>query len=198
MEPLNPWFGKAAILGIIAAIVVIRAPFGSQSRKNSYRGETIEARARLLSLHWHGLEAWSFHCSGSFLRFSRQPNIHSIQPFSQPVSLVAASGLWLFRRSHIELGKNWSISLDLREGHQLVTSGLYRHVRHPMYASIFLYAVGQALVVPNWIVGPANLVAFFVLFAVRVQSEEQMMADKFGDQYRNYMAKTKRLIPGIW
>ena len=112
--------------------------------------------------------------------------------------LVAVSGLWLFRQSHIELGKNWSISLDLREGHQLVTSGLYRHVRHPMYTSIFLYALGQALVVPNWIVGPANLVAFFVLFTVRVQSEEQMMADKFGDQYRHYLTKTKRLIPGIW
>ena len=67
-----------------------------------------------------------------------------------------------------------------------------------MYTSIFLYALGQALVVPNWIVGPANLVAFFVLFAARVQSEEQMMADKFGDQYRNYLTKTKLLIPGIW
>jgi len=112
--------------------------------------------------------------------------------------LVAASGLWLFRQSHIELGKNWSISLDLREGHQFVTSGLYRHLRHPMYTSIFLCALGQALVVPNWIVGPANLVAFFVLFAVRVQPEERMMAEKFGDQYRSYLAKTKRLIPGIW
>ncbi len=67
-----------------------------------------------------------------------------------------------------------------------------------MYTSIFLYALGQALVVPNWIAGPTNLVAFFVLFAARVQSEEQMMADKFGDQYRNYLTKTKRLIPGIW
>ena len=79
-----------------------------------------------------------------------------------------------------------------------MTSGIYRYVRHPMYTSIFLYALGQALVVPNWIAGPANLVAFCVLFAVRVQSEEQMMAEKFGDQYRIYQAKTKRLIPGIW
>jgi protein-S-isoprenylcysteine O-methyltransferase Ste14 len=67
-----------------------------------------------------------------------------------------------------------------------------------MYTSIFLYALGQALLVPNWIAGPANLAAFFVLFAVRVGPEEQMMTDKFGDQYRNYRAKTKRFIPGIW
>jgi protein-S-isoprenylcysteine O-methyltransferase Ste14 len=197
VEPLNPWFGKAALLGIIAAIAVIRAPFGRQSRKipivASHRGprETV-----VLALAWLGSMIlpllWVF---SPLFAVADYPLNSAV--FATGV-LVAASGLWLFRQSHIELGKNWSISLDLREGHQLVTSGLYRHVRHPMYTSIFLYALGQALVVPNWIVGPANLVAFFVLFAVRVQSEENMMAEKFGDQYRNYLAKTKRLIPGIW
>jgi len=197
VEPLNPWFGKVAILGIIAAIVVIRAPFGSQSRKipvaANHRGprETV-----VLALAWLGSMIlpllWVFSPLFTIAEYPLNPAV-----FAAGV-LVAASGLWLFRQSHIELGKNWSISLELREGHQLVTSGLYRHVRHPMYTSIFLYALGQALVVPNWIAGPANLVAFFVLFAVRVRSEEQMMADNFGDQYRNYLAKTKRLIPGIW
>ena len=197
MQPLNPWFGKAAILGIIAAIVVIRAPFGRQSRKipiaANHRGprETV-----VLALAWLGSMIlpllWVFSPLFAIAEYPLNPAV-----FAAGV-LVATSGLWLFRQSHIELGKNWSISLDLREGHQLVTSGLYRHLLHPMYTSVFLYALGQALIVPNWIVGPANLVAFFVLFAMRVQSEEQMMADKFGDQYRNYMAKTKRLIPHIW
>ena len=197
MEPLNPLFGKAAILGIIAAIAIIRAPFGRQSRKiaiaENHRGprETL-----VLALAWLGSMIipllWVFSPLFAIADYPLNPVV-----FLAGV-LVAASGLWLFRQSHVELGKNWSISLDLREGHQLVTSGLYRHVRHPMYTSIFLYALGQALVVPNWIAGPANLAAFLVLFAVRVQSEEQMMADKFGDQYRNYLAKTKRLIPGIW
>ncbi len=197
MEPLNPWFGKAAILGIIAAIAIIRAPFGRQSRKiaiaENHRGprETF-----VLALAWLGSMIipllWIISPLFAIADHPLNPVV-----FLAGV-LVAASGLWLFRQSHVELGKNWSISLDLREGHQLVTSGLYRHVRHPMYTSIFLYALGQALVVPNWIAGPANLAAFLVLFAVRVQSEEQMMADKFGDQYRNYLAKTKRLIPGIW
>ena len=197
MEPLNPWFGKAAILGIIAAIVVIRAPFGSQSRKIPIVAKHRGARETfVLALAWLGSMIlpllWVFSSLFAAAEYPLNPAV-----FAAGV-LVAALGLWLFRRSHIELGKNWSISLDLREGHQLVTSGLYRHVRHPMYTSIFLYALGQALVVPNWIVGPANLVAFFVLFTVRVEPEEQMMTDKFGDQYRNYMSKTKRLIPHIW
>ena len=45
---------------------------------------------------------------------------------------------------------------------------------------------------------PFLVILFIVLFAVRVRSEEEMMAEKFGDEYRNYLAKTKRLIPGIW
>jgi protein-S-isoprenylcysteine O-methyltransferase Ste14 len=197
VEPLNPWFGKAAILGIIAAIVVIRTPFGRQSREipiaANHRGP---CEIVVLALAWLGSMILPVLWVLSPLFAIAEYPLNSAA-FVTGI-LIAASGLWLFRQSHIELGKNWSISLDLREGHQLVTSGLYRYVRHPMYASIFLCALGQALVVPNWIVGPANLVAFCVLFAVRVRSEETMMADKFGDQYRNYLAKTKRLIPGVW
>jgi protein-S-isoprenylcysteine O-methyltransferase Ste14 len=198
MEPLNPWFGKAAIVGIIATIAVIRAPFGSQSRKIPIATNLRSPRETfVLALAWLGSMIlpllWVFYSPlFAIAEYPLNPAIFAVGV------IVAASGLWLFRQSHIELGKNWSISLDLREGHQLVTSGLYRYVRHPMYTSIFLYALGQVLVVPNWIVGPANLVAFFVLFAVRVQPEERMMADKFGDQYRNYLVRTKRLIPGIW
>ena len=197
MQPLNPWFGKAAIVGIIAAIIVIRAPFGRQSRKIPIAASHRSPRETVvLALAWLGSMILPLLWVFSPLFAIAEYPLNSVI-FAAGV-LVAASGLWLFRQSHIELGKNWSISLDLREGHQLVTSGLYRHLRHPMYTSIFLCALGQALVVPNWIVGPANLVAFFVLFAVRVQPEERMMAEKFGDQYRSYLAKTKRLIPGIW
>ena len=197
MQPLNPWFGKAAIVGIIAAIIVIRAPFGRQSRKIPIAASHRSPRETVvLALAWLGSMILPLLWVFSPLFAIAEYPLNSVI-FAAGV-LVAASGLWLFRQSHIELGKNWSISLDLREGHQFVTSGLYRHLRHPMYTSIFLCALGQALVVPNWIVGPANLVAFFVLFAVRVQPEERMMAEKFGDQYRSYLAKTKRLIPGIW
>lgn len=197
MEPLNPWFGKTAILGIIVAIGVIRAPFGRQSRSvpivANHRGPRETAA---LALVWLGSTIlpllWVISPLFAMAEYPLDPVVYAIG-----IS-VATLGLWLFQQSHIELGKNWSISLDLRERHELVTSGLYRHMRHPMYTSIFLYALGQASVVPNWIVGPANLISFFVLVAIRVETEERMMIDRFGDQYRNYMANTKRLIPHIW
>ena len=52
--------------------------------------------------------------------------------------------------------------------------------------------------IPNWVAGPSNLVAFTVLFALRVRAEEKMMADEFGDAYTAYTARTKRLVPGVW
>jgi protein-S-isoprenylcysteine O-methyltransferase Ste14 len=107
-------------------------------------------------------------------------------------------GLWLFYRSHADLGTNWSITLEVREQHQLITQGVYRRIRHPMYLALVLYSVGQALVIPNWVAGPANLTAFAILLALRVRAEEKMMLEGFGDEYAAYSARTKRLIPGVW
>jgi protein-S-isoprenylcysteine O-methyltransferase Ste14 len=107
-------------------------------------------------------------------------------------------GLWLFHRSHADLGTNWSITLQLREEHRLITEGVYRRVRHPMYTALFLYSIGQALVLPNWIAGPSYLVTFGLLFALRVQAEERMLLEQFGAEYAAYMQRTHRLLPHVW
>jgi protein-S-isoprenylcysteine O-methyltransferase Ste14 len=88
--------------------------------------------------------------------------------------------------------------LEVREQHRLITHGVYRWIRHPMYSALLLYSLGQALVIPNWVAGPSNLVAFAVLFALRVRAEEKMMAEQFGDEYAAYTARTKRLVPRVW
>ena len=111
------------------------------------------------------------------------------------VTLCAA--LWLFYRSHVDLGRNWSISLEIRKEHRLVTTGVYRFIRHPMYSSFFLLALAQVLLVPNWLAGASGLLGVGVLYAFRVQQEERMMLEGFGTDYRSYMAHTKRLIPWI-
>jgi protein-S-isoprenylcysteine O-methyltransferase Ste14 len=111
--------------------------------------------------------------------------------------LPMATALWLFRRSHADLGRNWSISLEVREQHALVKSGVYRLVRHPMYSSFFLLGVAQMLLLANWFAGLAGVVGAGILFVFRVRREEQMMLDSFGDDYRSYMAHTKRIIPWV-
>jgi len=75
---------------------------------------------------------------------------YSLRPVPLAVgSLLLLFGLWLFHRSHTDLGTNWSITLELRDRHELVTQGVYRWPRHPMYLALLLYSLGQALALPN-------------------------------------------------
>src|SRR5580704_17360106 len=106
--------------------------------------------------------------------------------------------LWLFYRTHRDLGQNWSVSLDLRERHTLVTTGVYATVRHPMYAGFWLMALAQVLLLPNWIAGPAGLVGFGILYFGRVGREEEMMIAAFGDEYRSYMRRAARVVPWLY
>ena len=111
---------------------------------------------------------------------------------------VFAAALVGFYRTHRDLGRFWSVTLEIRQTHRLVTAGIYRHVRHPMYTAFFLWAIAQALLLPNWIAGPAGLIGFGTLFALRVGREEQMMEATFGDAYRAYAARTWRVVPGVF
>ena len=111
---------------------------------------------------------------------------------------VYASALWMFRLSHKALGKNWSISLDIREKHRLITNGPYRLVRHPMYTSFLMMAIGQAFLLPNWLVALAGFFGVALLVSLRLEKEEAMMLEVFDDEYRNYMCRTKRIIPYIF
>jgi protein-S-isoprenylcysteine O-methyltransferase Ste14 len=110
---------------------------------------------------------------------------------------ILALAIWLFWQSHADLGRNWSPSLQLREGHQLVTGGVYRSIRHPMYASQWLWSTAQALLLQNWIAGWAGLALYLPLYLSRVPREEQMMLDRFGGTYRAYMDRTGRVAPRL-
>ena len=125
----------------------------------------------------------------------------NIAAYPNPVWLVvlgvilAAFGIWLFWRSHADLGRNWSPVLELRESHGLVTNGVYARVRHPMYSAILLITAAQAAFIGNWIAGPAGLIAFTILYIDRVGAEEKMMARRFGTDWTRYVARTGRLLP---
>jgi protein-S-isoprenylcysteine O-methyltransferase Ste14 len=106
--------------------------------------------------------------------------------------------LWLFRRSHKDLGRQWSAALEVREGHRVVRKGVYRLIRHPMYASFWLWAAAQACLLPNLVAALSGLIAVALLFFARVSFEERMMIEMFGEDYRRYMRETKRIIPGVY
>ena len=111
---------------------------------------------------------------------------------------VFAVALWLLWRSHADLGRNWSPTLEIREGHSLVTHGVFHYMRHPMYAGHWLWGIAQALLLQNWIAGLAFLAAFLPLYLLRVPREEEMMLEHFGEEYRSYIGRTGRVIPRVW
>jgi protein-S-isoprenylcysteine O-methyltransferase Ste14 len=193
---MNPWFAKAIVLASSVVMVIIRAPYGNRSRGikvvRSGRG-TLETA--LLALAWLAFFLPLIWIATPVLAFANY-RLRPVPLFAGTLCLVL--GLWLFARSHADLGANWSITLEVRENHRLVTQGLYRHVRHPMYLALLVYSLGQALVLPNWIAGPSYCVAMAVLFALRLGPEERLMLEEFGKDYAAYMERTKRLVPGVW
>lgn len=108
---------------------------------------------------------------------------------------VMLGALWLFWRSHADLGLSWSVSLELNTNHQLITRGVYHGLRHPMYASFFAMGLAQGILLSNWLAGWAALVAVAALYVVRVPEEEKMMLEYFGDEYRAYMRSTGGILP---
>jgi protein-S-isoprenylcysteine O-methyltransferase Ste14 len=117
----------------------------------------------------------------------------AIAPWLGTATMLAA--IWLFWRSHADLGQNWSVTLEVRRGHQLINSGIYRSIRHPMYLSIFLWCIAQGLLLPNWLAGWSALATFTLMYILRTPREEQMMCEFFGQSYRDYMEQTGRLLP---
>lgn len=105
--------------------------------------------------------------------------------------------LWLLWRAHADLGLNWSPTLQITQEHKLVTQGVYHYIRHPIYAAMWLWGIAQMLLLQNWIAGPATLLLYGIVYFRRTPREEQMMLDRFGDEYRAYMQQTGRVIPRL-
>jgi protein-S-isoprenylcysteine O-methyltransferase Ste14 len=108
---------------------------------------------------------------------------------------IFALGLWLLWRSHADLGHNWSITTEIKKEQTLTTNGVFKYIRHPMYAAYWLWGIAQALLIQNWIAGLTYLAFFIPLYLLRVPREERMMLEQFGEEYRLYINRTGRIIP---
>ena len=115
-----------------------------------------------------------------------------------PGVAIFGVALWLLWRSHADLGRNWSVAAEVREKQTLITSGVFKYMRHPMYSAHWLWGIAQALLVHNWVSGLASLAIFIPLYLLRVPREEKVMLNEFGDEYRQYMHRTGRVTPRLW
>jgi protein-S-isoprenylcysteine O-methyltransferase Ste14 len=109
--------------------------------------------------------------------------------------LIAVWGV-LFVWTFQTLGKNLTDTVVTRMEHTLVTTGPYRYVRHPFYLSFLIAVIGGGIVTANWYLFLTSLLPFAFLVA-RTRIEEEKLVERFGDEYREYMARTGRFWPRL-
>lgn len=109
---------------------------------------------------------------------------------------LTACGIAFAAWARFALGGNWSSEITVKEGHELVRSGPYRFVRHPIYSGVLLALFGTAVCIGE-IRAAVAFVLFLAGFWVKARTEEALMVAQFGEQYRRYQREVKALIPFV-
>jgi len=193
---VTPLIAKLVHLACMAGWWVIRLPFVRKARGNVIARDARDAREWLLlaiSFAGLGLIPVAYIATG-FPRAATQ----AFSPLRAWIGVaVFLAALALFQATHKALGRNWSITLKVRDSHELVVGGVYRYLRHPMYAAFWLWSIAQALLLQNWIAGLSGLVGFGTLYLFRIEREEALMRATFGAAWDEYARRTKRLVPFV-
>lgn len=114
------------------------------------------------------------------------------------VGLVFSLASFAIRRAAIRaLGKFWSLHVEMREGHEFVSSGPFAYARHPVYFSMILELLGTGLLVNAWITLAVVFAVFVPTLIARVRIEERALLAQFGDAYAKYMERTPAIMPNI-
>lgn len=109
----------------------------------------------------------------------------------------AVAGFVLLQWAHAALAQNWSDVPRLLQGQTLTRTGPYRWARHPIYSAFLIILSAPLLITANWLVGVTWIVGTAVEVAGRVRYEDALLAESFGDDYRDYARHTGRLLPRL-
>lgn len=192
---MTPTIAKIFFICCVVGWWLIRFPYERKVRKNAIKtNQRDRTELLLLGISLTGLGIVPIVYVFTDFTFGARPFIPALAWLGVATGLLS---LWLFWRTHKDLGRNWSVSLEVRDKHELITGGVYRYVRHPMYSAFFLWAIAQFLLLPNWVAGLSGIVGFGTLYLFRVGREEKLMLDAFGDEYRAYMERTARVLPWV-
>ena len=164
----------------------------------------VKKNIRRRSLRWEaGIRILAV---AAIILIARQPRARAFfqqQPAVPASSIAGAAGLILCLAgfalavwARLHLGRNWGMPMSLKEGHELVTTGPYRYVRHPIYSGMLLAFLGSALVA-GWVWLPV-FVGFGIYFVYSARTEERLMLHEFPEEYTQYRKRTTAIIPFIY
>lgn len=161
--------------------------------KPTQRRETVASRlAYMLALVAGGLLlAWHRSSWGQLLDLRLWPR--GALPYIVGLA-VLISGLAFSVWARVHLGRNWSGNVTVKEGHELIRSGPYRYVRHPIYTGILTGVLGTAIC-SGTLRAALGLVIIAAAFVVKLRAEERFMRETFPGQYQQFSTEVPALIP---
>ena len=195
IRPPSPFALAAVIAWCVLALAWI--PGYVAARGHAREPRRVDQRA--LQLAATALIFLSF-----VLLFTRNGLVHAMRVAPSSTALgalgaaLALAGIAFAIWARLALGRNWSgLVMGVREGHELVQSGPYAIVRHPIYAGMLLAMLGTALTIGT-LTAYLGVAAGLAGILVRVAIEERMMAAEFGTAHAAYRERTKKLVPLVW
>jgi protein-S-isoprenylcysteine O-methyltransferase len=185
-----------SIASVIGLIYVL-SELGLALKKRAKADESRDADRGSLGLLWIVIVAsvTSAFIAASVLPaagMSEAPALHFLG------IVIFAAGLAIRWLAIVHLGRFFTVNVAIAASHRLIETGPYRFVRHPSYTGALMAFLGLALCLANWASLVILLAPVFLVFLRRMHVEEAALLQALGDQYRDYMRRTKRLIPAVY
>jgi len=115
------------------------------------------------------------------------------------IAIAAAVGSVLLVTAAVKtLGKEWSVTARLVEGHKLATSGPYAFVRHPIYTGMLGMLLATGLAISHWMALLAALAIFLIGTLIRIRREEKLLREAFGQEFDDYSRRVPAIVPGLY
>lgn len=184
---MNPFFTAWVVWLLIWALI------GSWSKRAQRRESRLSWMLHMLPL---AIGAWLL--AASHVNSALDAPIYPRYPAFCWIGLVLTwGGLAFSVWARLYLGSNWSASVQIKQEHELVRTGPYRFVRHPIYTGMLTAFLGSALALDQW----RGLLALLIVLAgivYKLRLEERWMVETFGDAYRDYRAHSSALLPFVY
>lgn len=191
---MNEILFKVAFVALWIGYVAIRVPHEREHKKaNQIKRSNTNVEKVLLIILFIGLLL--FPLLWSVTSIFDNWNLNFPAGLRVMGIIIALASLVYFFRIHKALGSNWSPTLEINERHQLIKSGPYERVRHPMFTQIWIWTIAQSLILSNLYAGFSGIITWAIVYFVRIPKEEKMMLEHFGNQYKEYMEQTGKLLP---
>lgn len=184
----------AALAALSPAGFALRRRPGAHINQTEHELPSLRVIRPVLGLVFYGaLLDWLI--PGTRLAWARIPLGVSWRWAGGVVAVLAVLLLW---RAVVALGANYRGGIGLWDDHQLVVSGPYRWIRHPIYTAFVLVMLGVMGLSASWLVGLSGLALTSAIPALRLRREEQELAERFGEAFGEYRSSTAGFVPGVF